>query len=190
MSMPVLLRRLHEVSTALTVAGFDHAVGGALALAVHAEPRFTADIDLNVIADADHPEPLLAALPSDLEPLPEAADQLRATGQVRFHWADPNTPLDLFLPQHPTFHAQVAKRAVPYRFADGVTVKVITATDLLIFKTLFGRSKDFVDIETLGEHGAGDLDEARSWVQEILGDGSAAERRLVEAWTQGQGSQA
>ena len=55
---PLLLQRLSSVHQHLSQAAIDHAVGGAIALAVHVrEPRFTADIDLNVLADADHPLP-------------------------------------------------------------------------------------------------------------------------------------
>ncbi|WP_275426248.1 hypothetical protein [Nocardioides daejeonensis] len=44
MSGPILLARLRSVHEHLDRAGFDHARGGALALAIHAELRFTADI--------------------------------------------------------------------------------------------------------------------------------------------------
>lgn len=184
MSGSILLARLRSVHEHLQRAGFDHALGGALALAMHAEPRFTSDIDLNVIADPGQPQALLDALPPELLPMPEAADLLRRDGQVRLLWSDPATPLDLFLPQHPTYHALVAARAELYAFP-GFEIKVITATDLLVFKTLFGRSKDFVDIESLGEFGAGDVDEAAAWIAELIGADSTQERRLREAWSRG-----
>lgn len=185
MNPPILLQRLRSVHRHLADGGYDHAVGGALALAVHVkEPRFTADIDLNVMASASAPEPLLACLPSDLEPHPGAAEAIRRDGQVRLWWREPNTPLDLFLPMHPTFHAQAAARAVPVDFL-GEDIKVLTATDLMVFKALFARSKDFVDIESLGESRAGDIDEAAAWLREILGEGSTNEQRMRESWLLG-----
>lgn len=182
---PVLLRRLNDVHSTLVAGGIDHAVGGAIALAVHVrEPRFTADIDLNVMADIDNPEHLLACLPAELEIPADSAEKVRRDGQIRLFWRDPKTPLDLFLPLHPTFHARVLARAEPVDFL-GPAVKVMQATDLIIFKALFARSKDWVDIASLAENGAGDVDEAERWVAEILGDDSPNILRLRAAWAEG-----
>lgn len=178
MSLPVLLTRLQSVHACLQEAGFDHAVGGAIALAVHVrEPRFTADIDLNITADAQHPEALLACLPADLDPDPDAAARLRRDHQVRLHWRSPDTPLDLFLPVHPTFHAMVVARAQPVDFL-GAGIKAITATDLIVFKSLFDRSKDWVDVETLLGEGAGSPAEALSWLGQIIGPDDPRTQRL------------
>lgn len=63
--MSLLMERLDLVHRSLDAAGIDHAVGGAIALAVHVrEPRFTADIDLNVIADPQSPQKILRGLPA------------------------------------------------------------------------------------------------------------------------------
>lgn len=171
--LPLLLRRLQQVHWALDAGGFDHAVGGALALAVHVlESRATVDIDLNVIADPKDPQPLLDCLPPGIARHPRAADELRTSGQTRLWWSDDqgiDTPLDLFLPQHPQFHQLVNDRAEPFLFGD-VPIKVISATDLMVFKMLFNRRKDWVDIESLIEAGTADVDEAALWVASFLGD--------------------
>lgn len=167
---PVLLSRLRAIHAALDAAGFDHAVGGAIALAFHVqEPRFTADIDLNVMADPKFPEPLLACMPEGVEIHRRAAAEIQRDGQTRLMWRDPETPVDLFLPQHPTYHRLVNDRAVEATFL-GDGIKVLNATDLLVFKMLFDRSKDWVDIESLLANRSGDPDEATSWVAHILQD--------------------
>ena len=51
-----------EVSECLASAGIQHAVGGAIALGFHAEPRGTLDVDMNVFVAADAPEAALQAL--------------------------------------------------------------------------------------------------------------------------------
>jgi hypothetical protein len=184
---PVLLQRLTDVHEHLSAAGIDHAVGGAIALAVHVrEPRFTADIDLNVLADADHPQHLLDHLPPEVHVPPDTAATIRRDGQVRLFWPDPRTPLDLFFPQHPRFHAQAVARAEPWDFL-GPTIKVLQATDLIVFKALFARPKDWVDISAMAEAGAGDLDEATQWIDEILGSGSPNAVSLAQAWADGVG---
>ncbi|WP_183092940.1 hypothetical protein [Nocardioides stalactiti] len=173
---PLLLQRLLSVHRTLEAAGLPHAVGGALALAVHTrDPRFTADIDLNVTADTAHPEILFAALPDDLEIHGAARSEVRQVGQTRLWWRDPDTPLDLFLPVHPTYHELVVDRAEPARFLSD-DILVLTATDLIVFKALFNRSKDWVDIETLIQDGSGDVGEAAAWIDEITGDHSRGDR--------------
>ena len=176
-TVPILLKRLQSVHAALSTAGYDHAVGGALALAVHVEPRFTADIDLNVTADAQRPEGLLQALPTDLDVTVGAAAELRRDGQTRLWWRNPDTALDLFLPQHPTYHRLVVERAVPVDFL-GAGIKVITATDLVVFKALFNRSKDWVDIEALITESTPDIDEALRWLSEFLPEDDSRLTRL------------
>lgn len=176
-AIPVLLKRLQSVHAALREAGFDHAVGGALALAVHVEPRFTADIVLNVTADAQRPGGLLSALPNDLDVPAEAAADLKRDGQTRLWWRTPDTALDLFLPQHPTYHHLVVERALPVDFL-GAGIKVITPTDLVVFKALFNRSKDWVDIEALITHSTPDLVEALRWLSEFLPEGDSRITRL------------
>lgn len=175
---PLLLGRLQAVHRALDAAGFAHAVGGAIALAVHVrEPRFTADIDLNVIADPDHPEPLLRCLPPEVIVPARAAEEIRRDGQTRVIWPDPDTPVDLFLPQHPTYHRLVTDRARAVDFL-GEDIPVMDATDLMVFKVLFDRSKDWVDIESLLENRAGDVDEAVRWLTEFLGEDDSRLSRL------------
>lgn len=177
---PVLLVRLRAIHEALDGAGFDHAVGGAIALAVHVkEPRFTSDIDLNVMADPDHPEALLSCLPNGVVVHPGAASEIKIDGQTRLSWPEPNTPVDLFLPQHPTYHRLVIDRAVEVDFL-GDGIKVLSATDLMVFKAMFDRSKDWVDIETLLDNQAGNPDEAAAFLREFLGGDDPRAARLLK----------
>lgn len=166
---PDILDRLGIIHRSLDAAGVDHAVGGALALAHHVyPPRGTVDIDLNVLADADDPHPVFAALPDAIELPLDAADQVRRTGQIRLWWRGAlSTPVDLFFPQHPTFHRMVIERAQPADFL-GETIKVLTPGDLMVFKMLFGRRKDWADIEELIRSGA-DTTEPASWVATFVG---------------------
>lgn len=180
---PRLFERLKAIHHALDAAGYPHAVGGALALGFHTQdPRFTSDIDLNVVADAAHPEPLLDCLPEAIVIPPEAADAIRENGQVRLIWPDPDHPIDLFLPQHPTFHALVDERSEVWRLGDE-RLRVISATDLTIFKVLFNRPHDWADIASLVATGKVDVDEAQRWLEEFLGTSDSRLRRLADIAT-------
>lgn len=67
-------------------------------------------------------------------------------------------------------------RAEPAEFL-GDGVRVISATDLMVFKMLFDRRKDWADIEALLMAAAGDPDEAAAIVADIVGP---HDHRLVE----------
>lgn len=185
MSSPLLvLERAVLLHEALDAVRIPHALGGALALAYHvADARGTNDIDLNVSIDPAAPEPLFAALPADLPWTQADIEAVRRTGQVRLYWPHPDDPpahpipVDLFLPQD-AYHAVVAARVELVPMLE-TTVPIISATDLTIFKALFSRSKDWVDIEELLRYGAVDVDEVARWLTELLGEDDPRLPRLA-----------
>ena len=97
---------------------------------------------------------LLRALPDDVEIHDGALEQLEHDGQIRLFWREPTTPLDLFTPQHPIYHQFVNDRSIPT--FGGVQIPTLSATDLMVFKMLSNRRKDWADIESLLEAEAGD----------------------------------
>lgn len=168
----IVLERALQLHGLLEAAGVPHALGGALALAYHVqEARATRDIDLNVHADPNEPERLLRLLPDDVPWSDRDVDTIRTTGQVRLLWPHPDgqppIPLDLFFPQGP-FHEVVHRRSEWVAMLDG-TVPILCATDLMVFKMLFDRRKDWADIEELLRCGKVDVEEARRWLTEIVG---------------------
>lgn len=176
----IVLERALEVHRCLDEARIPHALGGALALAYHVgEARATRDLDLNVAADPRHPEVVFQALPAGVPHSRTDVRTVRDTGQVRLLWPHPDgqppIPLDLFFPQH-AFHGIVMSRLEVVAMLDG-TIPVISATDLMVFKMLFDRRKDWADIEELLRHGKVDVAEARHWLTEIVGP--ADERQTV-----------
>jgi hypothetical protein len=178
----VVLERAVDVHRRLDRAGVPHAIGGALALAYHvAQARATNDIDMNVNADPRHAERLFALLPPDVPWSDADVARVRADGQVRLLWPvddGPPIPLDLFFPQH-ALHDAVARRTelVPML---GETVPILSATDLLVFKALFDRRKDWADIEELVRYGKPDVDEARRWLTRIVGAKDARLGKLAD----------
>jgi hypothetical protein len=184
LSRSVLLQKLAALHEALTRSGFEHAIGGGLALAFHAQPRFTDDIDINIFADATRIDELLAALPREIVVPDGAVAELRRTDQVRLFWpesgqvAEDGTPIDIFLPAHPTFHHRLNERAMPVALG-GLEFRVVSATDLTILKVLFDRSKDWVDIEAMLRHSTVDVDDAVAWLTVLLGAADTRIERLL-----------
>jgi hypothetical protein len=148
--MTTLVEKVLAVSEALTTADIPHAFGGALALAYCTEdPRGTRDIDVNAFVPAQEAGRVLAALPPGVRVPKGTAEVIAADGQVRLWWDD--TPLDLFLDYAP-LHAQAARgrRSVPFA---GQQISVLGPVELVLFKALFDRPKDWVDIAAVVDAG-------------------------------------
>ncbi len=164
---PSLVDKVIAVDHALTVAGIAHAFGGALALAYHThEPRATADIDVNVTIDAVDVRRVLDALPSGIVWSDADCDRVLADEQVRLWWG--RTPVDIFF-RASAFHDAVGERAELQRFG-GARLPFLAAQDLAVFKSLFDRPKDWVDIASMHAAGAFDVDVVVAELRSLIGD--------------------
>ena len=178
--MTSFVEKIGAVHTALTAAEVPHAFGGALALAYYVEsPRATQDMNLNIALPTTAARRVLAALPDGVAWTTADVRAIARDGQVRVLWD--RTPVDLFFPQD-ALHETVAARVTSVPFAGG-TIPIISATDLTVFKTLFDRPKDWVDIAEMAAYGEIDPAEALRWVTRLLGRADRRTRRLAELLT-------
>jgi hypothetical protein len=175
--MSELGERLLAVHDALDRAQIPHAIGGAIALGYCTlEPRGTRDLDVNVFVGPDRVKEVFAALPEPVGISGLSLEQAERDGQVRLWWEQ--TPIDLFFSVLP-FHDQVATEVRQVSFEDR-TIPVLGCTALAVFKAMFDRPRDWVDIEAMVEARALDLLEARRWVSEMAGPDSTEARKLAE----------
>lgn len=153
MNLVELILRVDEL---LDQAGIPHAFGGALALGFVADPRSTADIDVNTFVPAERIGEVIDALaPLDVE-ADETADGWNPSFGRRLSARDLPFPIDVFVDLDASYH-EVAERAVRRPFGpDGEQIPVLGAEDLAVFKLSFGRDKDWVDLRQIVE--AVDLD--------------------------------
>ncbi len=165
--------QLLGVHHAFDAAQIPHAIGGAIALGYCTlEPRATRDLDVNVFVGPERAREVFDALPEGVEFSGLSLEQAETDGQVRLRWGI--TPIDLFLSVLP-FHDHVAMhaRTVPF---EGHTIPVLGCTSLTVFKAMFDRPRDWVDIEAMVEARTLDLEEARRWVLELVGEDARAEK--------------
>ena len=162
-----------EVDRSLTAAGLEHAFGGALALMHYVQdPRTTWDIDVNVSVDSSQAERVVRALEHVASFSEQDLERLRRDDQVRLFAG--RYPIDIFLVAH-EFHDDV--RLNVQRFPFGETeLPYISATHLAIFKVLFDRPKDWVDIQEMIWTGSVDIQKATGWLYTLLGDDSRLAR--------------
>lgn len=178
-----VFNRAIDVHRHLLAAGIDNAIGGALALGYHVDdPRGTQDIDVNISLPAERARQALSALPDSVPWDDDTLAAIVRDDQVRIMWpveGDLPIPLDLFFAVH-DLHELVGARSVEVPM-HGADVKVLSATDLTIFKALYNRSKDWPDIEAmLAAHDSTvDLVEAVRWVSDIVGATDPRTTRLL-----------
>ena len=171
--MTSLVEQVAAVGDALERSGIPWAFGGALALAyATSEPRGTRDIDVNVFVSSDHAVDVFAALPPGVEH--SSADVVTSIqqDQVRLFWGE--TPVDVFFAAD-DFHLGVANRCRQVPFA-GRVIRVLCAEDLAVFKAMFDRPKDWVDIATMVEARTIDVELAAARLASLLGDDARVER--------------
>jgi hypothetical protein len=158
-----------------------HAFGGAIALAYYATPRATIDIDVNVFADVGRADEVLELLETlGAEPLSdEERTRLTSDEQARVYWD--RTPIDLFF-SYDALHDSCLARRQHVPFGEGDAIHVLAAEDLLVFKVLFDREKDWRDIEELIYAMADEFDAgyAKYWLARIVGESDPRFGRMVE----------
>jgi hypothetical protein len=175
---PPLPDKVIAIHEALRAARIPHAIGGALALAYYAEPRATIDIDLNVFVSPERWKDVidaLAPLGVHAEKLDSAA--LLRDGQCRLWWG-PN-PIDLFFSNVP-IHDEMSKQVRRLPFGDA-TLPFVAPEHLAVFKAMFGRPKDWVDIEQMLLTTDGlDVAEIERWLERMVGEGDPRLKRLAK----------
>ncbi len=183
---PLLDEKILAIQGAFDASSIPHAFGGALALAYYATPRGTEDIDVNVFVGTERATAVLEALdrlgvatgdPTDLS-------KLREYGQVRLHWD--RTPVDLFFAYDPLHEACVGRRKrVPFGGDDRIFI--LSAEDLVIFKVLFDRPKDWTDIGEMlfALGGEFDAEYTLDWLRRILSADDPRLRRFEEDLSSG-----
>jgi hypothetical protein len=175
--MSRLAERLLVVHAALDEAKIPHAFGGAIALAYCVlEPRGTRDIDVNVFVGPERAAEVLDALPDGIIVRPVDRATIQRDGQVRLWWDE--MPVDLFFDTH-DYHRTVGRAVVEVPF-EGTTIAVLDCTALIVFKAIFGRGRDWGDIETIIDDGGLDYaQKALGELRKLMGSSDGKVLRLA-----------
>lgn len=176
-SEPSLPAKVVAIHRALGTSRVPHAIGGALALAYYAEPRATADVDVNVFVPTDRWPQVREALASLGVEVGADLDALERDGQVRLWWG--RNAVDLFF-SYDEFHEEMRRgvRKVPFGEA---TLPILSPEHLAVCKAMFDRSKDWLDIEQiLVATDPIDLAEIERWLRRMVGPDDSRIGKLEE----------
>jgi hypothetical protein len=167
------LESLVEVVTSLIdhleAANIPYAFGGAIALSAWSEPRATTDVDLNLwVKDEELPAAVTILQQAGVSiELAEAQRGARERGM--FAAPHGSYRVDVFVPSVP-FYDEALKRRLRVTLAERETW-VLSPESLAVFKMLFFRPKDLVDLARLIEVQRPPLDAAfvRGWLVDMVG---------------------
>lgn len=170
-----------QIADALEEAGLPYAIGGALALAVAGVPRGTVDVDVNVfVPETRVPEVIevLRRLGIDVD---TSAALARASRDGMFVGRWGGMRIDVFLPSIP-FALEAERTRIRVTDATGWSGWFLCPEAIAVFKLLFFRGKDVVDLERLVAVRGADLDHAfvRRWMVEMTGEDDERVRRWDE----------
>ena len=173
-----LADRLLAIHAGLSDARLEHAFGGAIALAYWTDdPRATQDIDVNVFVRPDDCEQVLAALPDGVRHEDADVAAIKRDGQVRLRWDE--TPVDLFF-SNVAIHEEAERhtRRVPF---ENDEIPILGPFELAVFKAMFDRPRDWVDIEAMLAAKTLDVDALGERLTELLGPEDQRLARLADA---------
>lgn len=168
------------LAVALEAAGIPYAIGGALALAIAGVPRGTADVDINVFVSdqrLDEVIDVLAAVGVEVN-RPDAIARASRDGMFVGRWD--GMRIDVFLPSIP-FAKEAQATRIHIVDGNGWSGWFLSAEAVCVFKLLFFRGKDMVDLERLvAVRHELDIGYVRRWIVDMMGEEDARTRRWDE----------
>ncbi|KAJ3173379.1 hypothetical protein HDU87_007648 [Geranomyces variabilis] len=136
----------------LDSAQVPYAIGGALSFGFWAVPRTTFDVDFNYFTVPDDAGQMLKAIEEHAPITDEYGVVLKSTAIpcdgpiIRFWWK--GTKIEAFGPTIPVFSQQALERARRVNVL-GTSLSVLSAEAIAVFKLIFGRPQDWVDLQAL-----------------------------------------
>jgi len=170
-----LARRLADD---LEAARVPYALGGALALGVWGFPRATNDVDLNIFVGAEALLPVLQALAE--RGYTVDTDEALASARTRgdFKLRVEGMRVDVFIASIPFY--EVVHGRIREAPLEGRPAWFLAPEDLAVFKLLFFRAKDLLDLERLVAFLGDAFDDShvRRWLVDLVG----ADDERVRRW--------
>jgi len=121
---------------------------GGIAVAVWGDPRVTRDVDLKVLLERDDADRLLAVLSPDYTSLlPDPLQALKKQAMV-FVQDAVGTRLDLLLADTP-YDVVAIQRGRDVELQPGVTARLCSPEDLVIYKLISTRQRDHEDAQSV-----------------------------------------
>lgn len=169
---------MRGLSRHLDGAGIPHAFGGGLVLPLYGQIRATDDIDVGVFVGVDEADGVFSALRPmgiDVDFSADDRDKIASGGWVTVGFD--GTPVDIFFACS-AMHLESAHRVRHIKLG-GEDIPVLGPEDFVAHKALFGRPRDWEDIDSVLAANPGlDHTVVARWLSAEGGD-RAVRRRIV-----------
>ncbi len=159
-----------QLASILDKSEIPYAIGGAIALGAWSDPRGTLDVDINLFVDRNELEKALDVLIAEGVELDKgAAHRAEEEGDVIIGYYE-GMRVDLFTPSIP-FSWEAKDTSVRLKGPSG-EASYLSREALAVFKLLFFRGKDIVDLEKLiaVQGKALDAPYVRRWIVDMMGE--------------------
>ena len=159
-----------RLTAALEAAAIPYAIGGALAYGVWSAPRGTHDVDLNIFLDSGELGRVVAAMATVGLTVDMEDARSRASADAVVVARLDGMRIDLFFANIP-FSWEAGRTRVRVQTSAGPRW-YLSAEATALFKLLFFRTKDKVDLDNLLTVGSSTLDRAyvRRWLVDMMGE--------------------
>lgn len=159
-----------RIAAELDARDVPYAIGGAIAFGIWAVPRGTVDVDIDVFLPHNEQERVFDALAAVGVTLDRGEAALRAERDGMYVARLDGMRIDIFIPSIP-FYDEAARTRVRHA-GHGQAAWFLSAEATAVFKLLFFRGKDLVDLERLVAVQGTRLDHAyvRGWIVDMLGE--------------------
>lgn len=176
------LQVARRIVDCLEDAGVCYALGGALAYGFWGPPRGTLDVDLDVFEVADRLEVVFQALVASGVTVDEVEARLSVDERGDFRGSFQGMRVDVFVAFN-AYHEAVRERRVQRQIL-GRPMWILSAEDTIIFKVLFDRGKDWIDLERLIalRKSSLDRDYIRGWLRQWVDSDDGRLARLEALW--------
>jgi hypothetical protein len=162
----------------LEASGEIYAFGGAIALAAWSEPRATADVDVILWIESEHLARAVELIRSAGVNVDGESAKAQVSARGMFAGMAGAVRVDVFIPSIP-FYSEAKARRVATTIAGRATF-VHSAEVLAVFKLLFFRPKDLLDIERMLQIQGPTFD--RDFVRQALVDMVDETDPRIEKW--------
>jgi len=173
-----LVEALASLIDHLEAANIDYAIGGAVSYSAWAEPRATRHVDLNLWVPDERLDWAFDVLTAAGVSLDRGAARRDADERGMFVGHHGEYRIDVFVPSVP-FYAEAFRRRQRVRLAHRDTW-VLSPETLAVFKMLFYRPKDLVDVQRLLEVQSERID--RSFIRQALVDMLGPDDERLRTW--------
>lgn len=128
--------------------GWDFFFIGGLVVGVWGEPRLTQDIDLTIFTNLRNEESFISTLLTRYSPKFSDANDFALTNRVLPLFTKSGIGIDVTLGGLSDI-SEALERSSYQQFSEDISLKVCSANDLIILKTVAARPRDWIDVESV-----------------------------------------